>query len=306
VGLAIVYATNLRFGLQFAVMASTQTEISMNGTERILEYTKLPQEPPPPEFPAQISPSWPTQGRIEFVEVDIKYRANLDPVLHDLNLTIFPGEKIGIVGRTGAGKSTLAAALFRMVATHKGKIKIDDVDINELDLHDVRSKLTILPQMPMLFLGTFRDNLDPFRKHQDAELWEALEVVQLKDFVTSLPLKLEASVDENGDNLSSGQKQLFCMARALLQKSKVLILDEAMANVDLKTESIIQQAVRSHLRDTTVLTVAHRLASIMDSDRILVLDKGRVVEFDTPSALTANPSSLFHRMVNSSTGEANM
>eukprot|EP01111_Echinosteliopsis_oligospora_P007904 TRINITY_DN2325_c0_g1_i1.p1 TRINITY_DN2325_c0_g1~~TRINITY_DN2325_c0_g1_i1.p1 ORF type:complete len:1459 (-),score=347.50 TRINITY_DN2325_c0_g1_i1:133-4509(-) len=298
VGLSIVYATSLRFGLTFSVLASTQTEISMNATERIMEYCNLPQEPADPPNPTPLPEVWPSVGNIEFTNVEVKYRPELPPVLRDINISIRPGEKIGIVGRTGAGKSTFASCLFRMVDLSAGRIIIDGVDIHNLPIDQLRSHLTILPQTPMLFMGTVRENLDPFSKHSDEELWEVLSVVQMKDIVSGFPDKLESQVDEGGENFSQGQRQLICFARALLQGSKVLLLDEAMANIDFYTESIIQQAVQVHLKDCTVLTIAHRIASIMQSDRVMVMDKGRLVEFDNPQVLLEREDSLFRRMVN--------
>jgi len=297
VGLSIVYATSLRFGLSFSVLASTQTEISMNATERIMEYCNLPQEPADPPSPTPLPEVWPSAGNIEFTNVEVKYRPELPPVLKEININIRPGEKIGIVGRTGAGKSTFASALFRMVDLSQGKIVIDGVDIHNLPIDQLRSRLTILPQTPMLFMGTVRENLDPFSDHTDEELWEVLAVVQMKDIVAAFPHKLENAVDEGGENFSQGQRQLICFARALLQGSKVLLLDEAMANIDFYTESIIQQAVQVHLKNCTVLTIAHRIASIMQSDRVMVMDKGRLVEFDNPEVLLQRPGSLFKRMV---------
>jgi len=304
VGLVIVYATSLRFGLQFSVTAATQTEISMNGTERILEYTHLPQELPPPLNPVSIAADWPSQGRVVFNDVSVKYRPELDPVIHNFSCTIEPGDKIGIVGRTGAGKSTLTQALFRLMPLSGGTITIDGVDITQISISDVRSRLAIIPQLPMLFLGSLRLNLDPYDKHTDQEIWNALEVVQLKDFVSAMPLKLDTLVDEGGDNYSVGQKQLLCLARALLQNARVLVLDEAMANVDFKTEAIINEAIQKHLSHCTVIQIAHRIGSILDSTKVMVLDKGKLVEYDTPRELLSG-NTLFHGMVVSA-GEAAM
>jgi ABC-type multidrug transport system fused ATPase/permease subunit len=204
--------------------------------------------------------------------------------------------KIGIVGRTGAGKSSLALGLFRLLEISEGEIIIDGLDINKLGLHDLRHKLTIIPQDPVIFSGTIRMNLDPFSSHTDDEVWNALEQVDLKNHVMSLKKKLEYECSEGGENLSVGQRQLICLARALLRKTKILILDEATASIDHNTDELIQKTIRSHFADCTILTVAHRLNTIMDSSRILVLDQGRIAEFDTPQNLLRNKSSKFYSM----------
>merc|ERR1712083_251464 len=206
------------------------------------------------------------------------------------------GKKVGIVGRTGAGKSTLTVALFRIVESALGKIRIDGRDISEIGLHDLRNKLTIIPQDPVLFSGTLRMNLDPFSAYSDQQIWAALEQSHLKTYVTDLDNGLEHEVQEGGENLSVGQRQLVCLARALLRKTKVLILDEATAAIDLETDDLIQATIRSEFFDCTVLTIAHRLNTILDSSRVLVLDAGKIAEFDSPEALLQNNQSLFYGM----------
>ena len=204
------------------------------------------------------------------------------------------GKKVGIVGRTGAGKSTLTVALFRIVESALGKIKIDGRDISEIGLHDLRNKLTIIPQDPVLFSGTLRMNLDPFSAYSDQQIWAALEQSHLKTYVTDLENGLQHEVQEGGENLSVGQRQLVCLARALLRKTKVLILDEATAAVDLETDDLIQATIRKEFADSTVLTIAHRLNTIMDYEKIMVLDKGLLVEYNTPNNLLEDESSIFH------------
>jgi len=212
-------------------------------------------------------------------------------------------EKIGIVGRTGAGKSSLTLALFRMIEASNGKIVIDKVDTSTLELHDLRSKIAIIPQDPVLFTGTVRSNLDPFGMYEDVDLWRTLEQVHLKETIQKLAEKLEAPIVENGENFSLGQRQLICIGRALLRNSKILVLDEATSAVDFETDSIIQTTIKENFKHCTVLTIAHRLNTIMDSDRVLVLDAGKVVEFDTPSNLLRNNRGIFAQLVNE-TGKA--
>ncbi|OXB81816.1 UNVERIFIED_CONTAM: hypothetical protein H355_015013 [Colinus virginianus] len=242
---------------------------------------------------------WLTEGRIEFRNYSLRYRPNLELALKDINLTINGKEKIGITGRTGAGKSTLAVGLLRLVEAAEGAILIDGQDIAQLGLHDLRMKITVIPQDPVLFSGTLRMNLDPLNQYTDADIWTALELTQLKNFVADLPDKLEYKCTDQGENLSTGQKQLVCLARALLQKAKVLILDEATAAIDTETDLQIQSALRTQFKDSTVLTIAHRINTIMDCDRILVLENGRVAEFDTPKQLIAQKG-LFYKLMEES------
>lgn len=200
------------------------------------------------------------------------------------------------VGRTGAGKSSLTLALFRIIEPTEGKIFIDKIDIGKLGLYDLRSRLTIIPQDPVLFTGTLRLNLDPFSAHSDDQIWNSLELAHLKSFVSSLELGLSHAVSEGGDNLSVGQKQLICLARALLRKSKIIVLDEATAAVDIETDELIQKTIRREFSGCTIITVAHRLNTIIDYDRIIVMDKGEIVEFDSPNTLLENPESIFYSM----------
>nr|XP_033798422.1 multidrug resistance-associated protein 1-like isoform X2 [Geotrypetes seraphini] len=239
---------------------------------------------------------WPEEGIVEFSSYEARYRKDLDLTLRDVTFQIFSKEKVGIVGRTGAGKSTLTNCLFRIIERCGGKIIIDGIDIATIGLHDLRRKLNIIPQDPVLFSGTLRMNLDPLDKHSDMELWEALEMCHLKSFVQGLPFKLDHEIAEGGENLSVGQRQLVCLARALLRKTKILVLDEATASIDMETDNLVQSTIRKEFVDCTVLTIAHRLHTIMDSERVLVLDSGRIMEFDTPSVLIRKKG-IFSKMV---------
>ena len=276
-------------------------ETNIVSVERVKEYSETPTEAEW-RHPGKEPPSgWPSDGRISFVNYSTRYRPGLELVLRNINADIGAHERIGIVGRTGAGKSSITLALFRMIESAEGKIMIDGVNIGELGLHDLRSNITIIPQDPVLFSGSLRFNLDPFMRHTDEEIWRALEYANLKDFAQSLQKKLDHEITEGGDNISVGQRQLVCLARALLRKSKVLVLDEATAAVDMNTDSLIQRTIRDEFKDSTVLTIAHRLHTIMDYDRIIVLDAGKVKEFDTPDNLMANKRSIFYSMVRQST-----
>lgn len=221
-------------------------------------------------------------------------------VLKGINFAARSQEKIGIVGRTGAGKSSLTLALFRLIESAGGKIVIDEIDISQIGLHSLRSRLTIIPQDPVLFSGSLRMNIDPFKTYPDHAIWMALEQSHLKTFVKGLTEGLDFKIQEGGENLSVGQRQLVCLARALLRKTKVLILDEATAAIDFETDDLIQDTIRTQFNDCTILTIAHRLNTIMDSDRIIVLDQGMIAEFDSPENLLANTNSIFYGMAKSS------
>jgi len=263
----------------------------------MLEYTKLPSESAQEtDFP--VPAGWPSRGEIVLNGLSLRYRPDLPTVLNNLTLRILPGEKVGVVGRTGAGKSSLTLALFRMVEPYPaGCLKIDGVETQELGLRDLRSKISIIPQEPFLFKGTVRFNLDPFCEHSDDELWSALEAVELKPVVQSLEGKLEAPVQEHGSNFSVGERQLVCLARAILRNNRVIVMDECTANVDAHTDKVIQESIRTHFASSTVITIAHRLHTIIDYDRILVLNRGEVAEFDSAANLLRNPGSMFSSMV---------
>ncbi|XP_018907576.2 multidrug resistance-associated protein 1 isoform X5 [Bemisia tabaci] len=296
VGLSISYALQMTQTLTWLVRMTSDVETNIVAVERIKEYGETKQEAAW-NIPEKAPPStWPEKGQVVFKDFKVRYREGLELVLKGINFTVEGGEKVGIVGRTGAGKSSLTLSLFRIIESAGGAIYIDDVDISTIGLHDLRSRLTIIPQDPILFSGTLRINLDPVGLYSDEDVWRALELSHLKNFVKSLPAGLQQEVSEGGENLSVGQRQLICLARALLRKTKILILDEATAAVDLETDDLIQATIRSEFKECTVLTIAHRLNTILDSDRVLVLDKGTIVEYDAPTKLLKNRSSVFYSM----------
>uniref|UniRef100_A0A8D3DGD5 ABC-type glutathione-S-conjugate transporter n=1 Tax=Scophthalmus maximus TaxID=52904 RepID=A0A8D3DGD5_SCOMX len=239
--------------------------------------------------------AWPQRGTIEFQDYGLQYRKGLELALKGITLHIHEKEKVGIVGRTGAGKSSLALGIFRILEAAKGKIFVDGINIEDIGLHDLRSRITIIPQDPVLFSGSLRMNLDPFDTYTDEEVWSSLELAHLKNFVSNLPDKLNHECSEGGENLSLGQRQLVCLARALLRKTKILVLDEATAAVDLETDTLIQSTIRTQFEDCTVLTIAHRLNTIMDYTRVIVMDRGHISEMDSPANLIAQRGQ-FYRM----------
>ncbi|XP_040290616.1 canalicular multispecific organic anion transporter 1-like [Bufo bufo] len=284
VGLSISAALTITLTLNWLVQMTSELETNIVAVERVDEYVKVENEA---EWTTQKRPpqNWPGRGVVQFVDYEARYRSELDLVLHGVSCTVDSMEKVGIVGRTGAGKSSLTNCLFRIIEAAGGKIIIDGLDISTIGLHDLRNKLTIIPQDPVLFSGTLRMNLDPFDQYTDEEVWKALELSHLKPYVEELQEKLFYEVSEGGENLSVGQRQLVCLARALLRKSKILIMDEATAAVDLEMDNLIQRTIRSEFADCTVLTIAHRLHTIMDSNKVMVLDAGKIIEYGSPEDL---------------------
>ncbi|KAK1381982.1 ABC-type xenobiotic transporter [Heracleum sosnowskyi] len=303
-GLLLSYALNITSLLTAVLRLASLAENSLNAVERVGTYIELPPEGPSIIESNRPPPGWPISGSITFKDVVLRYRPELPPVLHGLSFSISPTDKVGIVGRTGAGKSSMLNALFRIVELEKGRILIDDCDVSKFGLTDLRKVLGIIPQAPVLFSGTVRFNLDPFDEHNDADLWESLERAHLKDVIRRNSLGLDAEVSEAGENFSVGQRQLLSLARALLRRSKILVLDEATAAVDVRTDALIQKTIREEFKFCTMLIIAHRLNTIIDCDRILLLDAGQVLEYDTPEALLLNEQSSFSKMVES-TGAAN-
>ncbi|CAG8562619.1 uncharacterized protein OCT59_007764 [Rhizophagus irregularis] len=325
-GFALSYALNFTGHLLWLLRLYALQEMNMNSVERIREYMNLEEEPPRIIEGHRPPPEWPFQGEIKVNNLIMQYAPENPPVLKDVSFHIKPSEKIGIVGRTGSGKSTLALSFFRFMEPTSGQIIIDDIDISTLGLFDLRSRLTIIPQDPVLFSGTLRSNLDPFGKYDDVELWNSLKRAHLIDDDNKLSLSseiqqsvtpeliedeiesnkyleqnhfnwsLDAPVSENGGNFSQGQRQLIALARALVCRSKLIIMDEATASVDFKTDRMIQETIRQEFRDSTLLCIAHRIRTVVDYDKILVLDAGRVIEFDHPYLLLQNPNSVFRAM----------
>uniref|UniRef100_A0AAR2JB30 ATP-binding cassette, sub-family C (CFTR/MRP), member 10 n=1 Tax=Pygocentrus nattereri TaxID=42514 RepID=A0AAR2JB30_PYGNA len=294
VGLALSYAlsiTNLLSGLIFSF---TQTEMQLVSVERTEEYsTSIPLEP---QSGSTVPPSWPEHGRVEFDGAVLAYRPGLPNALDGVSFVVMPGERVGIVGRTGSGKSTLFLTLFRMVELNQGQILLDGEDISRVGLSQLRSKLAIIPQDPFLFSSSVRENLDPSGCHLDHRILDALEQCHLGDVVRRMG-GLDAEVGERGKSLSLGQRQLVCLARALLTEANVLCIDEATASVDHKTDMLLQKTIRERFKDKTVLTIAHRLNTIMDSDRVLVMHAGKVAEFDSPAALCKKTDSVFKKLL---------
>lgn len=295
-GLAIVYSQTLTNVLSWFVRQLTEAETNFNAVERLVYYAK--------ELPIErqtynsenAPPNWPN-GNIEFKDYEMRYRPELPLVLKGVNVTFKKNEKIGVVGRTGSGKSSLIMALFRMVEGAGGSIIIDNIDISKLSIRDIRRKISIIPQDPLLFSGTIRSNLDPFFTKKDIDLWDALQKASMKNVVEEMG-GLDVKVNEGGENFSVGQRQLLCLARALLKKTNILILDEASASIDVESDAVLQKTIRETFSNNcTIITIAHRLLTIADYDKILVMDKGVKAEFDSPANLLRDPNSIFRSMV---------
>ncbi|KAJ6635066.1 Metal resistance protein YCF1 [Pseudolycoriella hygida] len=300
VGFSISYALQISETLSSLVSMTAEVETNIVAIERVNEYTNRQQEAPWKTVP--VDPTWPQKGVVKFENFQARYREGLDLVLKGINFSVKSQEKVGIVGRTGKLSSRIAERIHvkfyfdnrsRIIEAAEGKIIIDDINIAEIGLHSLRSQLTIIPQDPVLFSGSLRMNIDPFKSYTDDAIWIALEHSHLKTFVKGLSEGLDHTIAESGENLSVGQRQLVCLARALLRKTKVLILDEATAAIDIETDELIQKTIRTQFSDCTIITIAHRLNTIMDSDRVVVLDQGQIAEYDTPKALLENKESTF-------------
>ena len=295
-GLVLTSALTLIGMFQATIRQSTEFETQMVSVERLIEYQSIKSEAVLTSSKCDaIIGQWPNEGCIRFDHVFLTYSDNTNPVLSDICLNIVGGEKVGVVGRTGAGKSSLITAIFRLVEP-KGVIRIDGVDIKSIGLHELRSKISIIPQDPVLFSGTIRRNLDPFNQFSDNQLWQSLVDSNLDKLIQNMVGQLDGEVTDGGSNLSVGQRQLVCLARALLRNNKILILDEATANVDYETDELIQTTIRTKFTDCTVMTIAHRLNTVIDMDQVLVLDAGQVKEYDAPYLLLEQRG-LFYNMV---------
>ncbi|XP_057310595.1 ATP-binding cassette sub-family C member 4-like [Hydractinia symbiolongicarpus] len=295
VAVSLSYILLLCGVFQWTVRQSAEVDNMMTSVERVFEYTKL--EPEPDNGTNKgLRETWPEKGSITSEGASFSYHTSLPCVLKKMDFCIRPMEKIGIVGRTGAGKSSLLSMLFCM-GHLSGTVRIDGYPISDLKLKDLRKTISIIPQDPVMFSGSLRRNLDPFNEYADADIWQAIAEVQLKEHVMELPGKLESEITEAGSNLSVGERQLLCLARALLKKNKILVVDEATANVDMETDALIQQTIRKKFKECTVLTVAHRLNTVMDSDRVMVMEDGSVLEFDEPYQLLQNSTGSFRKLV---------
>uniref|UniRef100_A0A2K6ES78 ATP binding cassette subfamily C member 11 n=1 Tax=Propithecus coquereli TaxID=379532 RepID=A0A2K6ES78_PROCO len=292
--MAISVVLQLASNFQAAARMGSETGAHFMAVERMLRCAKMCVSEAPLHTEGVSCPhDWPQHGEITFQDYQMKYRGNTPVVLHDINLTIHGHEVVGIVGRTGSGKSSLATALFRLVEPAAGRILIDGVDICSIGLEDLRSKLSVIPQDPVLLSGTIRFNLDPFDCYTDEQIWDVLERTFLTRVISNLPKGLHAEVVENGENFSVGQRQLLCIARALLRNSKIILIDEATASIDMETDALIQRTIHEAFQGCTLLVIAHRITTVLNCDRILVMDNGKVVEFDSPEVLRKKPGSLF-------------
>ncbi|KAF1329529.1 Abc transporter c family member 2, partial [Globisporangium splendens] len=292
-GISLTYSLMLTSMVQWVVRAADMTDNAMTSVERLLHFRNIPFEDDGANATPINSELWPSQGAIKFDRLCLKYRPELPLVLRGVNMDIQGGEKVGICGRTGAGKSSLMIALFRICEFESGTVFIDGMDIQSVKLRDLRRSLAIIPQDPVLYSGSLRENLDPFGEYSDEAIWSILQQVHLSDSVTKWGAGLDFLVSEQGDNLSVGQRQLMCIARALLKDSKIVVLDEATANVDTATDNLIQVTIKETFSNKTVLIIAHRINTILHCDKIAVMDAGQVAEFGPPSDLLSQPDSIF-------------
>jgi ATP-binding cassette subfamily C (CFTR/MRP) protein 9 len=310
VGLAINYTLLVPVYLNWVVKFLAEVEMFMNSVERIDRYSELEVEDYGDDGPdggdGSLPKTWPSTGEVQFDNVSVQYGPDRPLIITNLNVNVTPRQKVGLCGRSGSGKSSLLMALFRLSDVAQGKIMIDGVDIHSIPLLKLRSSLSIIPQENILFSGTIRFNLDPEGQAKDPDIWRALELAQMKETIDEMPGQLDADVKDGGSNFSAGQKQLLGLARAILHKSKLIIMDEATSSVDLATERTLLGVVKEVFKDSTVLTIAHRLDTIVDGDRVLVLEDGQLVEDGVPSQLIHQSKSKFASMVKSSNEQSQL
>ncbi|CAL5195605.1 unnamed protein product [Lathyrus oleraceus] len=292
VGLSLSYAFTLTGAQIFWTRWFSNLSNYIISVERIKQFIHIPAEPPANVEDNQPPSSWPSKGKIVIQGLEVRYRPNTPLVLKGISCTFKEGSMVGVVGRTGSGKSTLINALFRLVEPSRGDILIDGINICSMGLKDLRTRLSIIPQEPTLFKGSIRTNLDPLDMYSDDEIWKAVEKCQLKETISKLPNLLDSSVNDEGGNWSLGQRQLFCLGRVLLKRNRILVLDEATASIDSATDVILQRVIRQEFAECTVITVAHRVPTVIDSDMVMVLSYGKVVEYDEPSNLMDTDSSF--------------
>nr|XP_043627740.1 ABC transporter C family member 3-like isoform X2 [Erigeron canadensis] len=290
-GLAVTYGLSLNMLQGWAIQKLCKLEIQIISVERIFQYSSIPSEPPLVIDSNRPGHFWPSQGKVDIRHLQVRYADYMPLVLRGLTCTFNGGTKTGIVGRTGSGKSTLIQTLFRIVEPTRGEILIDGISISSIGIHDLRSRLSIIPQDPTMFNGTIRSNMDPLEEYTDDQIWEIGDEVRNKEG------KLDSTVTENGENWSMGQRQLVCLGRVLLKKSKVVVLDEATASVDTATDNMIQKTLKEHFPTCTVITIAHRITSVVNSDMVLVLRNGLIEEYDSPTTLLEDKSSSFSQLV---------
>ncbi|KAJ3322725.1 Canalicular multispecific organic anion transporter 2 [Boothiomyces sp. JEL0866] len=298
IGAALISALGLNGALNAVLSTACSLETSFNSVERLDHYIhELPKED---QNKIAVEESWPQQGEIEIIDLTVRYPSRPDySVLENISLKVRAGEKVGIVGRTGSGKSSLITTLFRLIEPHHGNIKIDQKDIRTVDLQTLRSKITMIPQDPVIFQGTLRSNIDLFEKYTDNEIWRVLEAVGLKELCSNNEQKLNMEISANGENMSAGEKQLVYLAIALLENPRILVLDEATAAIDYETDQKIQKILNTEFKNTTILSIAHRINTISGFDKVLVLKDGKMVEYESPYILSQNPNSEFYKLANS-------
>ncbi|RHY76145.1 hypothetical protein DYB30_013503, partial [Aphanomyces astaci] len=293
IGLVFNYSLQITNHLEGMVWVWSSLETAMVAPERVAEYTNVEQEAPR-VIPGSAPSSWPQDGSVRFDRVSFRYKPNDPLVLKDISFDVKSGEKVGIVGRTGAGKSSLTMALFRINELASGTMKIGGVDASSMGVKTLRESMAIIPQNPILFKGTLRTYLDPLDQYTDAELWVVLARVQLTGRIAAETDKLQSVVEENGENYSVDERQMLCMARALLRQCRIVVMDEATAAMDHETDQNLQRVIRDEFAGSTVLTIAHRLDTVLDADRIMVFDQGRIVQCDAPGKLIQAGTGIFY------------